>query len=146
MSAPLLPRQELALNVSHDEDFVMKVVWTRTLIASTILASLAAAPVALADCKRGDCWGAVAYGPGTWAKALNHRSRDDAASVAKAECNGRCTHTLTFHNECGAYATGTGGMGWGASTNKDTAIGKAINECNSVTRNCQVRVWGCTTR
>jgi uncharacterized protein DUF4189 len=133
-------------NVSAGENIVKKVVWTKTLIASTILASLAVAPVALADCRTGDCWGAVAYGPGAWATALNHRSRDDASAVAKAECHGRCTNTLTFHNECGAYATGTSGMGWGASKNKDTAIGRAINECNSVTRNCQVRVWGCTTR
>jgi hypothetical protein len=37
-------------------------------------------------------------------------------------------------NECGAYATGSSGMGWGPHTNEDTAIGKAITECNSVTR------------
>jgi hypothetical protein len=134
------------MGMSAQESFMKKVVLARTVIASTILASLAVAPAALADCRPGDCWGAVAYGPGVWATALNHRSRDDASAVAKAECHGRCTHTLTFHNECGAYATGTSGMGWGASPNKDAAIGKAINECNSVTRHCEVRVWGCTTR
>jgi hypothetical protein len=53
---------------------------------------------------------------------------------------------LWFHNECGAYATGISGMGWGASPNEDTAIGKAINECNSVTRTCTVRTSGCTLR
>jgi hypothetical protein len=124
-----------------------KMAWTRTVFASIVLASLAAAPVALADCKRGDCWGAIAYGPGNfWAKALNHRSRDDASSVARAECKGRCSKTLTFHNECGAYATGSSGMGWGASSSEDAAIGKAIKECNSVTGNCKLRISGCTTR
>jgi hypothetical protein len=130
--ATTLPRETL-----------MKIMFAMSI---AVLASLAAAPAALADCQRGDCWGAVAYGPGVWAKALNHRSKDDAMSVAHAECNGRCTNTLWFHNECGAYATGISGMGWGASPNEDTAIGKAINECNSVTRTCTVRTSGCTLR
>ena len=79
-----------------------KMAWTRTLFASTILASLAAAPVALADCQIGDCWGAIAYGPGNlWAKALNHRSREDASSVANAfrlgpRNAGRCTCRLAL--------------------------------------------------
>jgi hypothetical protein len=124
-----------------------KMAWTGTLFASTVLASLAAASVALADCNTGDCWGAIAYGPdNVWARALNHRSREDASAVAKAECNGRCSHTLTFHNECGAYASGNSGMGWGASHSEDGAIGKAIKECNSVTSNCTLRISGCTTR
>jgi hypothetical protein len=123
----------------------MKMAWTRTLFASIVL-SLSAAPVALADCKTGDCWGAIAYGPNVWARALNHRSREDASAVAKAECNGHCSNTLTFHNECGAYATGSSGMGWGASPSEDGAIGKAIKECNSVTSNCTLRISGCTAR
>jgi uncharacterized protein DUF4189 len=124
-----------------------KTTWTMTLFASTMLASLANAPVALADCQNGDCWGAIAYGSGNvWAKALNHRSREDASAVAHAECNGRCSNTLTFHNECGAYATGNSGMGWGASPSEDAAIGKAMKECSGVTRNCTLRISGCTTR
>jgi hypothetical protein len=118
------------------------------VMATCLVVQFASAQVAFADCQRGDCWGAIAYGPNNvWAKAINHRSRDDASSVAHAECNGRCSHTLTFHNECGAYASGRGdGMGWGASRNEDDAIGKAIKECLSVTNNCTLRISACTTR
>jgi hypothetical protein len=121
----------------------MKIMFAMSV---AVLASLAVAPVALADC-HGDCWGAIAYGPNNvWAQAINHRSRDDASAVAGAECKGRCSNTLTFHNECGAYATGSSGMGWGASPTENAAIGKAITECNRVTHNCTLRIAACTTR
>jgi hypothetical protein len=50
----------------------MKIIFAMSI---AVLTSLTAAPAALADCQRGDCRGAVAYGPDVWAKALNHRSK-----------------------------------------------------------------------
>lgn len=121
---------------------------TGILSAFALLATLTAASApALADCPSGDCWGAVAYGPNdAWAWSVNHRSRAVAERAALNRCGGRCARVLTFHNTCGAYASGPSGRGWGSSDNKDAAIGRAMRECGGVSRNCTLRVWACTTR
>jgi hypothetical protein len=112
------------------------------------LVGLAAAPqVALADCQIGNCWGAVAYGAGgAWAYSVNHPSREIASQAAQAQCRGRCQRVLTFHNSCGAYATGDDAYGWGNAQSRGAAEARALQECNARTSNCHVRVWGCTTR
>ncbi len=116
-------------------------------IFAAIVALAAAPSVALADCETGNCWGAVAYGPdGAWAYAVNHASRAEASQAAQAECGGRCTRVLTFQNSCGAYATGDDAYGWGNDMSRAGAEARALAECNARTSNCQVRVWGCTTR
>lgn len=102
---------------------------------------------ARAECEVGDCWGAVAFGPGgAWAYAINEPSREDAARAAQRQCGGDCTNVLTFHNSCGAYASGSGGYGWGNASNREDAEERAMEECEKVASGCRIRVWGCTTR
>lgn len=118
------------------------------LIGLAALTGLAMAPsAARAECTVGDCWGAVAYGPGgAWAYAVNHPSRAAASQAAQAECKGNCTHVLTFHNSCGAYASGPDGYGWGNAGDREGAQERALAECNARSSSCAVRVWGCTSR
>jgi hypothetical protein len=124
-----------------------RAVYTGVLSAFTLLAALTAASApALADCSTGDCWGAVAYGASdAWAWSVNHRSRGIAERAALSRCGGRCGRVLTFHNTCGAYVVGPSGYGWATSRNRDTAVGAATRQCNGVSRNCQLRVWACTS-
>ena len=118
------------------------------LIGLAALAGVALAPAAaLADCQVGDCWGAVAFGPGgAWAYSVNEPSREAAQQSAEQQCGGRCTRVLTFHNSCGAYASGDDAYGWGNASSREAAEGRALQECSARTGNCEVRVWGCTTR
>jgi serine/threonine-protein kinase len=102
---------------------------------------------ASAACRRGNCWGAVAFGPnGAWAYAVNYSTRGQAGSMALRKCQGRCTRYLTFRNSCGAYASGRGAYGWGNAHTRRQAESRALLECRRRTSGCRVRVWGCTTR
>jgi len=123
-----------------------RVRFTFAMLAA--LAGFAMAPAAArADCAPGDCWGAVAYGPGgVWAYAVNHPTRAAAGQTAQSECGNTCTNVLTFHNSCGAYATGPDGYGWGNASNREDAEERALQECGSRSESCAVRVWGCTQR
>lgn len=112
------------------------------------LVGMALMPAAAnANCQVGNCWGAVAYGPGgAWAYAVNFASRGWADRAARNNCRGRCTNVLTFHNSCGAYASGPYGYGWGNAPSRYQAEAIALQQCNARSPNCGVRVWGCTTR
>jgi hypothetical protein len=122
--------------------------WKKALYSGALIAGLAViSSPALARCTVGDCWGAAAYGPhDAWAWDVNYEDAETAKQMALAKCNNRCTHVLTFKNTCGAYASGPGGHGWGTSRNKDTAVGAAMRQCQTVARNCTLRVFACTTR
>jgi hypothetical protein len=111
------------------------------LIGLVALAATALAPqAALADCQIGNCWGAVAYGPGgAWAYAVNHPTRQAASQIAQGQCRGRCTRVLTFKNSCGAYATGANGYGWGNAPTRAQAEGRALQECAARTQACAGR-------
>jgi hypothetical protein len=123
-------------------------MWTRALFGLALIAGLATmASPASASCRVGNCWGAVAYGPNdAWAWEANFSDDETAKQMALAKCNGRCTHVLTFRNTCGAYVSGPGGHGWGTSTDKNAAVGRAMMECQKVASRCTLRVWACTTR
>jgi hypothetical protein len=113
------------------------------------LSGIAFAPhAAEAACRVGNCWGAVAYGPGgAWAWRVNYPSRASASYAVQRACRGRCGRVLTFQNSCGAYASGYGGhYGWGNAMNGPQARGIAMRECNMRGPGCRIRVWGCTTR
>ena len=115
------------------------------LIASAGLAALPSQ--AMAACYAGNCWGAVAYGPGGAASyAVDFSSRGAASRAAQARCGGACTRVLTFHNSCGAFATGAGNWGWGNAGSGRAAQARALRECGARGPACTVRVWGCTTR
>ena len=118
------------------------------IFGAMALAGMALAPAAAqAACNVGNCWGAVAYGPGgAWAYAVNYSTRQAAGQAAQARCSGTCTNVLTFHNSCGAYATGSSGYGWGNAMDRRGAEVRALQECSARSANCAVRVWGCTTR
>jgi Domain of unknown function (DUF4189) len=116
--------------------------------ALALLAGIALAPgAARAECTVGDCWGAIAYGPGgAWAYAVNMESRAAASAAAQGQCGGRCSNVLTFHNSCGAFATGPGGFGWGNAGSREEAEETAMEQCEARSQGCAVRVWGCTQR
>lgn len=121
------------------------------LLGVSALVALGLAPsAAQAACQIGNCWGAVAYGPGgAWGYAVNYATRGRAASLAQANCRGGCNHVLTFHNSCGAYASGPSAYshyGWGNASTRAAAEAIAIRECNLRGPYCRIRVWGCTTR
>jgi hypothetical protein len=121
------------------------------LLGLSVLGAVALAPAAaMANCTIGNCWGAVAYGPGgSWAYAVNYPTRQIAGRAAQRRCGGRCNHVLTFHNSCGAYASGPsaqGYYGWGNAMSRGAAEARALRECNARGPYCRVRVWGCTTR
>lgn len=118
------------------------------LIAAGALAAVSLVPRdALADCQVGDCWGAVAFGEGgAWAYSVNESSREAASASAQAQCGSRCSNVLTFHNSCGAYASGDSAYGWGNASSREAAEDMALQQCSARTSNCDVRVWGCTTR
>jgi len=109
-------------------------------------AMFVAPSVALADCETGNCWGAVAFGPrGAWAYSVNEPSREAAEKSALGQCSG-CERVLTFHNSCGAYASGDDGYGWGNAGSREDAEARALEECEKHAGNCKIRVWGCTAR
>jgi len=119
--------------------------WKKLLFGLAAIAGLAfMSSPASAKCTLGDCWGAVAYGPGISAYEINLNDKETAKELAMAKCKEKCTQVLTFHNTCGAYVAGNGGHGWGTSRNKDTAVGAAMMECQKVAKNCELRVWACT--
>ncbi|MCW5771156.1 MAG: DUF4189 domain-containing protein [Rhodospirillaceae bacterium] len=119
------------------------------LLALSALVAMAAAPgAAQASCSIGNCWGAVAYGPGgAWAWRVNYPSRASASHAVQRACRGRCTRVLSFRNSCGAYATGYGGhYGWGNAGSGPAARMIALRECRMRGPGCSIRVWGCTSR
>ncbi len=125
--------------------------WLRTaLLGLAAFMGLALASTsAQAACQTGDCWGAVAYSEnGAWGYAYNYPTRVIAGQRAQAQCGGQCTHILTFHNSCGAYATGPSGAyyGWGNAQTRFAAQNRAMAECRARGRNCTLRVWACTQR
>ncbi len=121
------------------------------LLGLAALAGFAlASTAARADCTIGNCWGAVAYSEnGAWAYAYNFPTRAIAGQQAQANCKGQCTHILTFHNSCGAYATGPRGnfyYGWGNAPTRGEAEAIALAECRARGPACGIRVWSCTSR
>jgi hypothetical protein len=125
----------------------------RPMLAGALaLAGLAVgAGSAQANCYRGNCWGAVAYGPHGASYAVNFPNRQAAqqAALNSGSCvGGRCTSTLTFHNTCGALASApNGGWGWGTDARGGQfAQQRAMYECQSRNHGCTIRAWGCTTR
>jgi serine/threonine-protein kinase len=108
------------------------------------------AGAAQANCVRGNCWGAVAYGPGgVYSYAVNYPDRASASVAARSSGScygGRCNSVLTFHNSCGAIAVGDrGGWGWGNQFTAAATQQRALQECAARTTGCRIRVWGCTT-
>jgi len=121
------------------------------LLSVSALAALALAPSsAYAACQIGDCWGAVAYGPGgAWGYAVNYPTRAVAGRMAQRQCRGTCNHILTFQNSCGAYAAGPSAYqhyGWGNASTRGQAEAIAMQECSARGPYCQIKVWGCTSR
>ena len=121
------------------------------LLGLSALATVALAPAAAyADCAPGNCWGAVAYGPGgAWAYSYNYPTELIAGRVAQRNCRGRCNHILTFQNSCGAYASGPSARsyyGWGSAMSPGEARAIAMAECNARGPDCFVRISACTLR
>lgn len=130
---------------------------SRTFLRAPLLGALALAALAIgtgsaqANCYRGNCWGAVAFGPQGASYAVNFPSREAAhqAALNSGSCvGGRCARVLTFQNTCGAYAAApNGGWGWGTDARGGQfAQQRAMYECQIRNQGCSVRAWGCTTR
>jgi hypothetical protein len=120
------------------------------LFAVSALAALVLAPSTASAACHGNCWGAVAFGPGgAWGWAVDFPTREIAGRMAQRQCRGTCNRILTFANSCGAYASGPsayGHYGWGNAPTRYQAEAIAMSECNARGPGCGVRVWGCTTR
>lgn len=121
----------------------------RAFLALAALALGAGSAAAQGGCTRGDCWGAVAFGPGgAYSYAVNYPDRASASVAARSSgsCHGgRCNSVLTFHNSCGAVALGRTAYGWGNQFTAAEAQARALQECAARTTGCVIRVWGCTT-
>ncbi len=119
------------------------------LIALTALGATSRS--ALADCSAPYCWGAIAINTNTgqWGWSVNHPAREVAHRAANARCGYRCNRTLTFQNQCGAYAlAGNGGWGWATRYSRQAAEAEALRQCRIYNpgQGCSVRVWACTSR
>ena len=66
------------------------------------LVGVAAAEPAAAKCRKGECWGAVAFSrlTGYWVYSMNHPDRLSARSRAWLMCEKRCTNVVTVKNGC----------------------------------------------
>lgn len=128
----------------------MKKLTLALLGVSALLATAAAPSAARADCEIGNCWGAVAFGPGgAWAYSYNYPARHIAERVAQNNCRGRCNRVLTFANSCGAFASGPNAYahyGWGNAMSIQAARAIALQECRARGPNCFIRVSACTLR
>jgi hypothetical protein len=118
-------------------------------LAAGIILSAFSAQTAQATCYVPYCWGAIAINTGQWGWSVNHATRGEAHAAANSRCGYRCNRTLTFQNQCGAYAlAANGGWGWATRYSRYAAEAEALRQCRIYNpgRGCQVRVWACTSR
>jgi hypothetical protein len=118
----------------------------KILLALFASASLATAFAGAAEAATR--YGALAYdmNTGRYGYSYNYDADWKARNRALTECgwNG-CKAYISFRNGCGALATDDQQRiyGWGTSSDRATAIQRAIYECKIRGGNCSLRVWSC---
>ncbi len=118
------------------------------LAATLFLLPLVLAPEpAFAKCRKGECWGAVAFSRlnGYWVYSMNHPDRVAARSRAWLMCEKRCTNVVTVKNGCLAlFVTPKGRYAMAEGPTADAATGAARQQCRAKYDKCRFRVARCT--
>lgn len=117
---------------------------TRWFVAA-VAVSLAMAASASAD----DMYGALAYNAddGSFGWAVDFPTQKQANAKALKECGDDCEVAMEFQNTCASFAMGSkGAYGWAYAPTKKEAQEMALDYCSERGRNCEVKVWACTTR
>jgi serine/threonine-protein kinase len=118
----------------------------RTIAAAAFAAAFfMSAPVFAAS------WGAIAYSPSTRATGYSWDAVNvvDAETTALQYCDQNandCISAITFHDACGAVASGDG-KGWGADWGIDEEIAQdtALQACYAHgNQTCKVVRWQCS--
>jgi hypothetical protein len=121
----------------------------------TILALLASAGLAVAIAGAAEAtvvapfkYGALAYdmSTGRFGYSYNYSADWRARNRALTDCGwGSCRTYVSFRNGCGALATDDALRVYGVSTSSDraTAIARAIYECRSRGGTCTLKAWSC---
>ncbi len=112
-----------------------------------LLACAVFGDAAYAKCRKGECWGAVAFSrlTGYWVYSMNHPDRLSARSRAWTMCGKRCSNVVTVRNGClalfvtpkGRYATGNG-------PTAEEATAAARRQCRARRGKCVFRIARCT--
>jgi hypothetical protein len=120
----------------------------KTLLALLAAAGLAMAIGGTAEAVPGDRYGALAYdmNNGRYGFSYNYDADWKARNRALTECGwGGCKAYVSYRNGCGALATDNNQRiyGWGTSSDRSTAIARALYECKIRGGNCTLKVWSC---
>lgn len=102
---------------------------------------------ASALCRKGECWGAIAFSrlTGYWVYSMNHSDRKSARSRAWLMCEKRCSNVVTVKNGCLAlFVTPKGRYATGEGPTEDQAIEAARLQCLDKYNDCALRVARCT--
>jgi hypothetical protein len=123
----------------------------KILLALVASAGLAVAIGGSAEAVPGDKYGALAYdmNKGRYGFSYNYDADWKARNRALTECGwGGCKAYVSFRNGCGALATDNNQRiyGWGTSSDRSTAISRALYECKIRGGNCTLKVWSCNAR
>ncbi|MXY39898.1 MAG: DUF4189 domain-containing protein [Rhodospirillaceae bacterium] len=111
------------------------------------LVGVAAAEPALAKCRKGGCWGAVAFSrlTGYWVYSMNHPDRISARSRAWLMCEKRCTNVVTVKNGCLAlFVTPKGRYAIADGPTADKATAASRRNCRAKHAKCLFRIARCT--
>ena len=111
-----------------------------------LLSALAAEP-ATAKCRKGECWGAIAFSrlTGYWVYSMNHPGRISARSRAWLMCEKRCSNVVTVKNGCLAlFVTPEGRYATAQASTAEEATGAARWQCRSKYPRCLFRIARCT--
>ncbi len=112
-----------------------------------LLACVVLADAAFAKCRKGECWGAVAFSrlTGYWVYSMNHPDRLSARSRAWRMCEKRCSNVVTVKNGCLAlFVTPKGRYATGKGATADEATGAARRQCRAKYGECLFRIARCT--
>ena len=116
------------------------------VLLTVLLGALAAEP-ASAKCRKGECWGAVAFSrlTGYWVYSMNHPDRIAARSRAWLMCEKRCTNVVTVKNGCLAlFVTPKGRYAMAEGPTADEATDAARQQCRAKYGKCLFRLARCT--
>ena len=120
----------------------------RSLAASLLLLTVVATPEpAFAKCRKGECWGGVAFSrlTGYWVYSMNHPDRLSARSRAWRMCEKRCTNVATVKNGCLAlFVTPKGRYAIAEGPTADEATAAAGRQCRASYKKCLFRLARCT--
>ena len=123
-----------------------RAVW-RLVLPLAVLVCVVATEPALAKCRKGKCWGAIAFSrlTGYWVYSMNHPDRVAARSRAWLMCEKRCSNVVTVKNGCLAlFVTPKGRYAIAEGPTADEATVAARRDCRSKHGKCLFRIARCT--